>query len=317
MDYKKLTGKYPNHKVVRFISTKRDCSLSLKERWVYSALLWRFKKKPVTKARLAEWTGVDRTRTLPRILTRLSNLRLVVKADKKFKAVDPPSDLMPWFSTWINGYGPHERLMLSNNWAIYDRERDIIDSLVLAADALGHHKAAKLARRFGVCAKTITAARRRLQVATAALSAPVQAPQPVTAVIPPVVAPAPVQPVTAVHVVAPAPEMSPAQILATQFADRLGIEPEATKEIARLCGLLRGLARKELNQIVAALVQKYGVGEGLEDAVWFLIQQRYHDYQCGTTMERVMAHIGMGCSADDDDDLSIVGDVELELATAV
>jgi len=317
MSYKTLTSKFPNHKLVRFVSTTRNCPLSFKERWVYSTLLWRFRGRLVSKARLAKWSGVDRTRTLPRILVRLRNLRLVVEADKKFKAVLPPSDLMPWFATWIKGCGDQERSVLSNNWAIYDRGRDIIDSLVLAADALGHHKAAKLAKRFGVCAKTITAARRRLQVATAAPSAPVQAPQPVTAVIPPVVAPAPVQPVTAIHVVAPAPEMSPAQLLATQFADRLGIEPEATNEIARLCGLLKGLARKELNQIVAALVQKYGVGEGLEDAVWFLIQERYHDYQCGTSMERVMAHIGMGCSADDDDDLSIVGDVELELATAV
>lgn len=315
MSYKKLTSKFPNHKVVGLISATRNCPLSLKERWVYSTLLWRYKGKPVSKARLARWTGVDRTRTLPRILVRLRNFRLVVEADKKFKAVLPPTDLMPWFATWIHGLGERERLMLSRNWAIYDRERDIIDSLVLAADTLGHHKAAKLAKRFGVCAKTITAARRRL--ATAAPSGSVEATRPVLAVIPPV-SDNSAQPVSAApQVVATAPEMSPAQLLAMQIADRLGIEPEATKEIARLCELLKGLARKEIHQIVAALVRKYGVGEGLEDAVWFLIQRRYHDYLCGTTMERVMAHIGMGCSANEDDDLSIVGDEELQLAEAV
>jgi hypothetical protein len=317
MSYKKLTSKFPNHKIVRIVSTTRDCPLSLKERWVYSTLLWRYNRKPVSKARLARWTGVDRTRTLPRILVRLRNFRLVVESDKKFKAVLPPTDLMPWFATWIHGLGAQERLMLSNNWAIYDRGRDIIDSLVLAADTLGHHKAAKLAKRFGVCAKTITAARRRLQVATAAPSASVEATQTVLAVIPPVGEKSVHSVTTAPQVVALAPEMSPAQLLAMQFADRLGIEPEATKQIARLCELLKGFARKEINQIIAALVKKYGVGEGLEDAVWFLIQQRYLDYQCGTTMERVMAHIGMGRSADDDDDLSMVGDVELELVEAV
>ena len=133
--YKKLQAKFPEHRLVRFISTTKECSLSLKERWVYSTLLWRYKCQPVSKARLSKWTGVDRTRTLPRILNRLSNLRLVIRDGRRFKAVEPPTDLAPWFATYIRGFGANERLVPAYNWAVYDRSQDIIDNLVACADA--------------------------------------------------------------------------------------------------------------------------------------------------------------------------------------
>ena len=251
--FKILKDHFPDKKLVRFIATTRHCKLTLKERWVYSALLWRFKKHPVTKNRLAKWTGVDRTRTLPRVLMRLWNLRLVLKDGQKYKAVQPPQDLMPWFATWIRGQGQQEQLVLSNNWAVYDPNRDIIDNLVACDDALGYNKAAKLARRYGVCGKTITAARRRLAKQPAVIPAP--APQPLAE------AQRTVTPVASVK-----PEEKPtdaAHQLADQYARHLDLEPDATKEIARLCRLLRGLARKEIGQIVVAFVSRYGRGEGL------------------------------------------------------
>lgn len=302
--YKLLTSHFADKKLVRFIATTRQCTLTLKERWVYSTLLWRFKKHPVTKNRIARWTGVDRTRTLPRVLVRLANLRLVVKDGQKYKVVQPPKDLMPWFATWIKGEGQQERLVLSNNWAVYDPTRDIIDNLVACDDALGYHKAAKLAKRYGVCAKTITAARRRLAGQPIVSSAPT--PQPVAE---PQWSAAPVASIK--------PEEKPtdaAQQLADQYAKHLGIEAVATKEIARLCRLLRGLAHKEIGQIVGALVSKYGRGEGLEDAVYHFIQTHYLTYFRGATLERVMADIGMGIR-DDDDDLSLTGaEFEEEIA---
>jgi len=293
--YKILKDHFPDKKLVRFIATTRHCKLTLKERWVYSALLWRFKKHPVTKNRLAKWTGVDRTRTLPRVLIRLWNLRLVVKDGQKYKAVLPPQDLMPWFATWDNGK-QDERLVLSNNWAVYDPGRDIIDNLVACDDALGDHKAAKLARRYGVCGKTITAARRRLAGRPVVNSTP--PPQSVT------------QPQRAITPVASIkPEVTPADP-AQEFVDQLtryhSLEPNATKEIAWLCRLLRGLARKEIGQIVGSFVGKYGRGEGLEDAVYNFIQTHHLPYFRGATFERVMADIGMGCR-NDDDDLSVLG----------
>jgi len=318
MSYTKLVSKFPDQKLVRFISTTRDCPLSLKERWVYSTLLWRFKGKPVTKSRLARWTGVDRTRTLPRILTRLGNLRLVVNSDQKYRAVEPPSERLPWFATYIRGTGANERLVPSYNWAVYIRSRDIIDNLVACADALGHHAAAKLARRYGVCAKTITAARKRLAALNPqvdllpALSVPPETAPKQIETAPPVTAEGPVE-----KPAAPIQQTSLEDRLAAQYAEYHGMEPDATKEIARLCQLLKGLSRKEMGQIVSALVAKYGVGEGLEEAVYYIIQRRYYDYRCGTTMERVLAHIGVGSSSTDDDDLCVVGEMEAEFATAV
>jgi hypothetical protein len=317
MKYKKLKAKFPDKKIVKFISTRRDCSLSLKERWVYSALLWRYKGHPVSKARLARWTGVDRTRTLPRILTRLGNLRLVVTVGSKFKCVRPSSELMASFATHVVGVGTAERTELSYNYAVYDTQRDIIDGLVIAADAEGRHTAAKLARRFGVCAKTITAARRRLAAAGGS--------RPLAGIVasPPVPAAPPSHSVVAHSVPEPAKEperpdqcASPEEALAARFAEHLKIEAVATKEIARLCRLLRGLSRTELGQIVSALVAKYGTGEGLEDAVYHFILTHTRRYLCGASLERVLADIG-DAPRHEDDDLSLVGDAPAEFATAI
>lgn len=316
-NYKKLRAKFPDKKLVRFIATKGNCNLSLKERWIYSTLLWRYKKHPVSKARLARWTGVDRTRTLPRVLIRLSNLRLVVKVGQKYKAVTPPDDMMPLFATWVAGEGKCERLVLSNNWAVYDPDRDIIDNLVACDDAIGDHAAAKLAKRYGVSAKTITAARRRLkaQVSEADLEPAVvlqveAMPEKIGEVV------GPVKPIVLAEA-AQARPLSPAHQLAAQYAAYMGITQAATNEIAGLCRLLKGLASKEIGQIVSAFVAKYGKGEGLEDAVHHFVRTHQLRYFTGATLERVMADIGVGCSADLNDDLSMVGDAEAEFAAAV
>lgn len=326
--HQKLQSKFPGKQLVKVISTQRDCPLSLKERWVYSTLYWCYKCKPVSKARLSKRTGVDRTRTLPRILTRLSNLRLVEKEGKKFKSVEPPADLMPWFAKHIVGYGANERLVPSYNWAVYIRSRDIIDNLVACADSLGHHSAAKLAKRFGVCAKTITAARRRLKKTTQ--YSPLEAIAEVKAVVVENPSMPPITPQTVVQAVPPvalagyeqplAPPSLKARHVAADHARFHSLEPGPTKELERLCELLKGLSSKEIGQIVSVLVRKYGKGEGLEDALWMLIQQRGNDYVFGTTYEKVMKDIGGGISTkaddEDDDDLSIFGDEEAEFATA-
>lgn len=306
MIYKKLQIKFHNHRLVRFISTTKDCPLSLKERWVYSTLLWRYKGKPVTKLRLSKWTGVDRTRTLPRILIRLSNLRLVARDGKRFKAVEPPSDLMPWFATYIRGFGENERVVLSYNWAAYSPDRDIIDSLVDCTDAQGHHAAAKLAKRFGVCAKTITAARRRIKGQPQKVDVAV-APQGRVTEAKPIALAGWEQP--------PAPPSSETEQIVAGHAAFHNIDPNATKELLRLCQVLKSyLSRKEIGQIVSALVKKYGVADGLDDAVYFLLQRRHNEYVFGATYEKVMKDIGIVRRTEEDCDLSMEGAEEEEVA---
>lgn len=323
MTHQKLKSKFPDHRLVRFISTTKACPLSLKERWVYSTLLWRFKCCPITKSRLSKWTGVDRTRTLPRILTRLGNHRLVVRDGKKFKAVEPPSDLMPWFASHIRGFGINERLVPSYNWAVYIRSRDIIDNLVACADALGHHTAAKLAKRFGVCGKTITAARRRLKAqpheavvaqAPKPEAVPVQEMVVTQVVVVPVAEPKPIA--LAGWEQPPEPPSPEAERIVAGHAAFHKIEPNATKELLRLCQVLKSyLSRKEIGQIVSALVKKYGVADELDEALYFLLQRREREYVFGATYEKVMKDIGIvQRSKQDYDNLSMVGDEETEMA---
>lgn len=323
MNHQKLKSIFPDHRLVQVVSTKHDFQLSLKERWVYSTLLWRYKGHPVSKARLSRWTGVDRTRTLPRVLTRLSNLRLVVKVGKKFKAVEPPIDLLPKFATHIAGNGPNERIVPSYNWAVYIRSRDIIDNLVACADALGHHTAAKLASRFGVCGKTITAARRRLKAQPPKVDV-AEAPKPEVAPIQKkVVSPVDVVPVSEPKQMALAgweqppamPSSETEQIVAGHVAFHK-IEPNATKELLRLCQVLKSyMSRKEIGQIISALVKKYGVAEELDEAVYFLLQRRQREYVFGATYEKVMKDIGIVQRSEPDyDDLCVEGDEEEEVA---
>lgn len=303
--YRKLKSHFPGKKLARFISTTRFSKLSFRERWVYSTLLWRFKCHPVSKARLAKWTGVDRTRTLPQVLHRLTNLRLVAKTGQKFRAVLPPEDMMNWFATYVVGEGQQERLVPAYNWAVYDPSKNIIDGLVACADAQGHHAAAKLAKRFGVCAKTITAARRRLKGGVPKVA-------PVEPTIPAVMQPEPQKEVVAPKLPEPAVirPLDPAQQLAKQCAEYYGITADAGKELLRLSQLLRGLPTRDIGQIIAALVHRYGVAEGLADAVDHLIRVRYDDYLYGTTLKRVLGHIGVGqpSYSDADDDPSMLGD---------
>ena len=324
--HQKLKSKFPDHRLVKFISIKKECPLSLKECWVYSTLLWRYKGKPVTKARLSKWAGVDRTRTLPRILTHLCNCRLVVRDGKKFKAVEPPSDLIRWFGTHIVGYGANERLVPSYNWAVYIRSRDIIDNLVECADALGHHCAAKLARRFGVCGKTITAARKRLKATTQ--ETPLEITTEVKTVVVEEMPISPIMPERVLPVAPialagceepPAPPSLKARHVAASHAQFHGIETGARKELEKLCEVLKGFSNKEIGQIISALVKKYGKGEGLEDAIWDLMRRRYIEYVCGSaSYAKLMKDIGLGCRAgsyvEDDDYLSIFGDEEAESA---
>jgi len=305
--YKTLNRHFPGKKLARFISTTHHSKLSFRERWVYSTLLWRYKCHPVSKARLAEWTGVDRTRTLPQVLVRLTNLRLVVMTGQKFRAVPPPEDMMHWFATYVVGEGQQERLIPAYNWAAYDPSRAIIDGLVACADAVGNHAAAKLAKRFGVCAKTITAARRRLKANVPELPLV----QPAVAVVP---KPEPPKEVAAPQVPAAVVEQrpaDPARQLAEQYADFYGMSRNAAGQITVLCHLLiSGMPRRDIGQIVSALVQKYGVKDGLEDAVDHLIRRRYYDYLYGTKMEKVLSDIGAGRRhvPDAEDDLSMLGD---------
>ncbi len=278
---------------------------------MYSTLLWRFKKRAVSKSRLAKWTGVDRTRTLPRILTRLSNHRLVVKAGQKYQAVEPPDDRKPWFATWVRGMGNNERETLAYNWAVYDPDRDIIDGLVAAADALSHHAAAKLAKRFRVCAKTITAARRRL--ATHERPGPKavrndaikKETAQVIATVPVPTVEAPVKP--------PSPEKK----LAESYIKYHGIERDSAQQIVRLCRLLKSLSTKEIGQIISAFVAKFGVGEMLDDALYHFLREKQGRYFSGVTLQQVLADIGSHRQVDDDDDdLSMFGDEEAEFATS-
>lgn len=319
MSYKKLQSKFPEHRLVRFISTTKACTLSLKERWVYSTLLWRYKCKPVTKARLSKWTGVDRTRTLPRILTRLSNLRLVISDGKRFKAIEPPTALAPWFATHVRGSGSNERSVSSYNWAIYDPSRDIIDNLVACADALGKHTASKLASRYGVCGKTITAARRRIQEASQGNVPPV-----VLESKPVVVEQTPPMPVSLEPVSSSGQDVQihislMARSLAYDYTKYHGIATRAKKELEKLCELFKHMERKEIGQIISALVTKFGKSDGLADAIWNLLRMRYDEYRFPTPYDKIMADIGVGKRdysdfAEDDDDLSIFGDEDLELA---
>lgn len=302
--YKTLRRLFPNKKLAKFVAAKGSCKLSLKERWIYSTLLWRFKGHPVSKSRLAKWTGVDRTRTLPKALERLTTVCLVVRVGKKYKSVTPPEDLMSWFATWDNGKGD-ERLVLAYNWAVYDRSRDIIDNLVACDDALGIHKAAKLARRYGVCAKTITAARRRLKNHLPAVAQGEAAiPTTLQRKFPEQLG---VAKKSDSFLQMP---VDPARQLAAQYGAHLGLEQKAIIETARLCRSLARLPIRDIGQVVSAFVSKYGVGEGLTDAIFHFILTRRDGYFAYASVERVLSDIGVGCQGDSEteDELSMFGD---------
>ncbi len=105
--------------------------------------------------------------------------------------------------------------------------------------------------------------------------------------------------------------LDPAEQLAKQYAEFHGMSRNAAEQIAVLCHLLNGgMPPRDIGQIVSALVQKYGVRDGLEDAVDHLIRRRYYDYLYGTTMSKVLSDIGAGRRhvQDAEDDLSMLGD---------
>lgn len=159
-NHRKLASLFPNSKLAKVVTTKANF-LDLRERWLYSCLLWRYKKCFVSQSALAKWTGVDRTRTLPQILKRLRLLGLVQKHKSgKYRGVEPTEELMDKFVTWDNEATELEK-SLAYSWAVYDPTRQILDNLVLAADATGKHAAAKLAKRFGVSRQTVARARKR------------------------------------------------------------------------------------------------------------------------------------------------------------
>lgn len=158
--HKKLKALFPDKRLVRVVSCTEAGRkvLTPKMRWLYSCLIWRFKGRAVSKRQLAGWSGLDRTRTLPRILDQLIALGLVRIEGKKYAARKPPSD--QWFATYRT---PDGTLRLASNWAVYEPGRDIIDGLVQAADAINVRPAAVLAGWFGVHRDTIKRARDRLR----------------------------------------------------------------------------------------------------------------------------------------------------------
>jgi hypothetical protein len=205
----------------------------------------------------------------------------------------------------------------SYNWAVYIRSRDIIDNLVACADALGHHTAAKLASRFGVCGKTITAARRRLKTQPHKVDV-AEAPKPEEVPVEEkIVSEVVAGPVTEPKQIAlagweqpPAPPSTEAEKIVAGHIAFHKIEPQATKGLLRLCQVLKSyLSRKEIGQIVSALVKKYGVADELDDALYFLLQRREREYVFGATYEKVMKEFGIVQRSENDyDDLSMEGD---------
>ncbi len=164
--HKKLTKAFPKDTLVKVISVTEEGRkyLTPKMRWVYSAMIWRRDKGKLllwSKREMALWTGIDRTRTLPGVLSSLIKFGLVEQHGRKFKAVLPKAGERD--KGWFAHYFVKDKKKLAHNWAVYQPGRDVLDGLVQARDAIEKNSASRLAIFFGVDRKTITAARKRLK----------------------------------------------------------------------------------------------------------------------------------------------------------
>ena len=170
-----------------------------------------------------------------------------------------------------------------------------------------------------MCSKTITAARRRIKKANQENVPPV-----VSESKPVVVERTPTTPVSLEPVSSSGQDVQVhislmARSLAVDYARYHGITAGAKKELEKLCELTKHLERKEVGQLISALVKRFGKSDGLEDAIWNLLRKRYDEYRFPTPYDKIMKDIGVGKRdysdfANDDDDLSIFGDEDLELA---
>ena len=127
---------------IKFVTLTRGTKMAFEDRLVYSVLLAR--KHGLTKAGLSKLSGVDRTRTLPSILTRLGDGGLIVKRTNRY--FGQPSDIVvtyPGPETWYEGicylkyYLPSTACPLSKKQlAVYYLKRDGKDSTSLMARLL-------------------------------------------------------------------------------------------------------------------------------------------------------------------------------------
>ena len=154
-----LKGIFPKDTIVRFASPTKGCPLTHKEIWVWSAMVWRFRGEAVSPTKLARWTQIDRTKTLPGILARLEQFGIVEKDGHKWIPLGKGIDRFFQHYTKPNG-----KSAVCWNWGIYKPKTSIIDGLVLAADTLekGKTSARQLGKRFLVTHQTIKNVRSRL-----------------------------------------------------------------------------------------------------------------------------------------------------------
>lgn len=270
--YKTLEILFPENKPVKVVTLTElgRKHLTPKMRWVYSAMIWRFERGWVNKHELSLWTGVDRTRTLPEVLSSLIKFGLVIQDGKKFKAT-VPSNESDWFANWQ--FTKSNKRALSYNWAVYSPGRDIIDGLVQASDAIEVKRASLLATFFGVDRKTITAARKRLK--------PVKDEKPIDR---------PVKTEDNKETTEPIPEPKQEEEMKHFSTDFLSVSGKQnhpdflTRMWINSCGITEqdtiaqlekfiaskknsGMNDNSINQQVASLVHKFGIGVELADHI--------------------------------------------------
>lgn len=278
-----LTKAFPDKLLVKVASVTKDGGkyIGLKECWLYSAMIWRFGGKPVSKLALSNHTNMNRTRTLPKLLANLERYNLVIQVGGKYKAIRATGDIFKIYTK------PSGKQAISYDWAVYSPSRSIIDGLVEAADTVKVRRAALLAIWFGCTAKTITAARKRLAgldrlptiIEDAGATTTSEEAMP--------------HRTFTIETVA-APNSTTAERLAAHF----GIEtPDTIAAISRLIATLPGLASSEHGEIMSALNRKYGTDEALEDYLAHKMPDWSRRYYTGATLDNILSEIEVSAAA--------------------
>jgi hypothetical protein len=96
--YSVLKKKFgPDKRLTRLVAVRKPCQLGFLELLAYSTLIFRVDESGCTASRLSRLSGLDRTKTVPKVLARLSVLGLAVQQGKSWFAVAPVGDVAGWF----------------------------------------------------------------------------------------------------------------------------------------------------------------------------------------------------------------------------
>ena len=145
----------PDVRLTKLVAVRRDCELTFFDLSVYSTLLYRSHNKPLSKRRLSLYTGLEQSKTIPKVLKRLSEFDLCKKSGTGWIAVEPPEQIISWF---VMQDADQLRNKYRYNWVLIpsvDSPFTTLQSAIVAQLLLGNTHAA-VSRFLRVSVKTIS-----------------------------------------------------------------------------------------------------------------------------------------------------------------